>query len=96
MFGHVAAGATLVIPEVARELYNLTGKVPASQMQTYNETARFVFDDDKIQFRSSWRDDNLHARDWSRSVATAAVPVNASNFVVFIADVVDLGTDATR
>jgi hypothetical protein len=69
---YVAAGAMLVVPEVARELYNLTGRV--TSMATYTDDEPFEFKDGSIEFRSFWREENPHARDWSFSVATRANP----------------------
>ena len=90
----VEAGATLVVPEIATALYNFTGKI--SQMVTYNEDEPFILKDSKVQFRSFWKDENPHARDWTFSVAGAADPSSPDQFVVFNADVVNPGTDATK
>lgn len=91
---YVEAGATLVIPEVAAALYNFTGGV--SQMATYSNSEPFVKKDSKVQFRSFWQDENPHARDWSFSVAATAKPSEPDQFVVYNADVVNPGTDATK
>jgi hypothetical protein len=91
---YVAAGATLVIPDIAVGLYNSTGGIP--QMETYNENSPFVKRDSKIQFRSFWKDENPHARDWTFGVASAADPKRGDEFVVYNADVVNPGTDARR
>ena len=93
---YVAAGAILVVPEVARELYNLTDKVPLTQMLTYNETNPFQFRDGHVQFHSFWRASSPHAQDWSFSVATKARPTTDEHFVLFNADVVSPGSDAAR
>ena len=45
---YVAAGATLVVPEVARELYNFTGKV--GKMETYTDLESFVLKDESVEF----------------------------------------------
>ena len=92
--GQVAAGATLVVPEIAKDLYNLTGKV--SSMETYTDDAPFVLKDANIQFRSFWKDENPHARDWTFGVATRANPTDDKDFVVFNADVVNPGDDAMK
>lgn len=93
---YVAAGGILVVPEIASSLYNLTGKVPSSQLETYTDQQPFVFKDRMIEFRSFWKDSNPHARDWTFSVATRASPTGDDEFALFNADVVNPGTDATR
>ena len=91
---YVAAGATLVVPEIAKDLYNLTGKV--TSMETYTDDASFVLKDDNVQYRSFWKDENPHARDWTFGVATRANPTDEADFVVFNADVVNPGDDALK
>ena len=91
---YVAAGATLIVPQVAKDLYNLTGKV--TSMETYTNESPFVLKDSNVQFRSFWKDENPNARDWSFSVATRATPTNDADFVVFNADVVNPGSDALK
>lgn len=88
---YMAAGATLVIPEVAKALYNFTGQV--SKMQTYTDDSPFVVADDKVQFRSFWKAENPHAEDWTFGVATRAEPTNSTEFVIFNADVISPGND---
>lgn len=78
---YVAAGATLVVPEVARDLYNMTGSV--ASMETYTDGEPFEFKDSSVEFRSFWRDENPHARDWSFSVATRADPSDDDDFVSY-------------
>jgi hypothetical protein len=90
----LAAGATLVIPEIAAGLYNFTGNI--ARMVTYNEGNPFVKKDSKVQFRSFWKDENPHARDWSYGVAAPVNPTGDSDFVVLNADVISPGTDATK
>ena len=70
---YVAAGAKLVIPEVAKEFYSY---VNAGDIQviTFNETAPFVLKDKNVQFRSMWHDEAPHARDWTYAVASKACP----------------------
>ena len=91
---YVAAGATLVIPEIALELYNFTGSLSA--VETYTAEQPFVVKDDKVEFRSFWKVENPHAVDWTFGIANAADTSVDSDFVVFNADVISPGTDATR
>lgn len=83
---YAAAGATLVIPTVAKDYYSKVngGNV---KVQLYTEQSPFVLRDGNVQFRSFWRDDNPHARDWSYSVATRACPQKNDTVVAHIADV---------
>lgn len=83
---YVAAGAVLVVPEVAKKFYSEVngGNV---KFETYNETDPFILKDDTVQFRSAWREENPHARDWSYGIATSACPSDSEGVVAFIADV---------
>lgn len=78
---YVEAGATLVIPEVAKELYNFTGKV--ERMVAYTDVEPFEFKDGSVEFRSFWKEENPHARDWNFGVATKANPSDVDGFVRF-------------
>ena len=91
---YVSAGATLVVPEIAKDLYNLTGKI--SKLETYTDGQPFVLKDSKVEFRSFWKDENPHARDWTYGVATKAEPTDTDRFVIFSADVINPGTDARK
>lgn len=89
---YIDAGATLVVPEIAAELYNLTGKV--ASMITYTEERPFVWKDSNVEFRSYWKEGNPHARDWSFGVAASVDPSHDEDFAIFCADVIIPGTDA--
>ena len=91
---YLAAGATLVVPEVAQELYNITGN--ASQIQVYTNADPFVLKDNNVQFRSFWRDENPHAKDWISGIATKTNPGSDDGFIVFNADVIRPGTSARK
>ncbi|KAL7893259.1 hypothetical protein HDV64DRAFT_272781 [Trichoderma sp. TUCIM 5745] len=84
----LAAGATLVIPEVAKPLYaNVNGG--KFKTITYNESNPFVLKDRKVQFASFWHPRAAHAEDWVFSVAAPACWTYASSeFALFNADVV--------
>ncbi|EHK50143.1 hypothetical protein TRIATDRAFT_164945, partial [Trichoderma atroviride IMI 206040] len=84
----LAAGATLVIPEVAKPLYaNVNGG--KFKTITYNEEKPFVLKDRKVQFASFWHPRAAHAEDWVFSVAAPACWTDASSeFALFNADVV--------
>ena len=86
----VAAGAKLVVPEIAKEYYH---KVNGGDVQfmTYTEEQPFVLSDGNVQFRSFWRGENLHAADWSYGIATAACPTDETEVVAYVADVVNPG-----
>ncbi len=88
---YLAAGATLGIPEVAKDLYNFTGTV--SSMATYSEDSPFVMKDKTVEFRSFWKKGNPHAEDWSFGVATRVDSSNSGDAVVFVADVINPGAD---
>jgi hypothetical protein len=83
---YVAAGAVLVVPEVARTFYSAVNGGNVTFV-TYNESTPFVLKDADIQFRSMWRDENPHARDWTYSIAASACPGEDDGVVAFNADV---------
>lgn len=86
---YLAAGAKLVIPEVARDYYKKVnnGKF---DVVTYSQEKPFLKKDKNVQFMSFWRDENPHARDWVYSVAGPACSnFNKSEVVVFNADVIN-------
>ena len=87
---YIAAGAQLVVPEVAKTYY---ANVDSGNVEfiTYNDSQPFLLDDGNVQFRSFWRDENPHAVDWSYGLATASCPGNDTGTVVFVADVVNPG-----
>lgn len=91
---YLDAGATLVIPDVAKNFYNQSGRAICTE--TYNEHSAFVFRDDEIEFRSFWRPNNPHAEDWTFAVATKANADDDTHFVLYNADVVNPGTEALR
>ncbi|KAL1849686.1 hypothetical protein Daus18300_013187 [Diaporthe australafricana] len=91
---YVRAGATLVVPEVAKDFYNQTGE--QLKIALYNAENPFVFRDEEIEFCSFWKDNNPHAEDWSYAVATKAQPADGDVFALFNADVVNPGTEALR
>ncbi|KAI9664131.1 MAG: hypothetical protein M1821_007622 [Bathelium mastoideum] len=88
---YVAAGATLVVPEVAKEYYR---NVNGGQVEflTYTQEQPFVLDDGNVQFRSFWREESPHAADWSYGLATTSCPTNDTGVVLFVADVVNPGS----
>jgi len=90
---YVRMGAKLVVPEVARDFY---GKVNNGNVEivTYNQTHPFVVRDENVQFRSVWKDEAPHARDWSYGIATAACPGKGDDVVVFNADVWSPGAES--
>ncbi|ETR97499.1 hypothetical protein M419DRAFT_91426 [Trichoderma reesei RUT C-30] len=83
---YVKAGATLVVPDVAKRFYSSINNGHV-KFATYNESNPFVLKDENIQFRSLWRDENPHARDWSYGIATSACPAEDEAVVAFVADV---------
>ncbi|KAF2233669.1 hypothetical protein EV356DRAFT_447860 [Viridothelium virens] len=88
---YVAAGAKLVVPEIARAYYT---NVNGGQVEfvTYTQEQPFILDDGNVQFRSFWREENPHAVDWSYGIATSSCPKNGTGVVVYVADVVDPGS----
>ena len=87
---YVAAGAKLVVPDIAKDYYENVNDGQVDFL-TYTEEQPFALNDGKVQFRSFWREENPHAVDWSYSVATAACPANDTGVVVYVADVVSPG-----
>lgn len=83
---YVAAGAVLVVPEVAKDFYSEVNRGNV-KFATYNETDPFILKDNIVQFRSAWREENPHARDWSYGIATSACPSDNEEIAAFIADV---------
>lgn len=86
---YLAAGAKLVVPEIAKDHYKTlnNGKF---DVITYTQGKPFVKKDKNVQFMSFWRDENPHARDWVYSVAGPACSgFNKSEVVVFNADVIN-------
>ncbi|KAJ0107190.1 uncharacterized protein J7T55_007560 [Diaporthe amygdali] len=91
---YVGAGATLVVPKVAKDFYNQTGQ--QLKIALYDAENPFVLRDDEVEFRSFWKENNPHAEDWSFAVATRAQPKDGDVFALFNADVVNPGTEALR
>lgn len=99
---YLAAGAVLIIPEVAKDFYSRVNGGNFSVI-TYNQEKPFHLDDGVVQFTSFWHDENPHAKDWTYAIAgpskTLACDFNhtstqisdGSEFVVFNADVVSPG-----
>lgn len=86
---YLAAGAKLVIPEIAKDFYS---KVNDGKFETitYTDKQPFVKEDKNVRFASFWRPDNSHARDWTYAVAAPACSrFNASEVVIFNADVIN-------
>ena len=87
---YVAAGATLVVPEMAKQYYaNVNGR--NVNFTTYNQYQPFILSDGKVQFRSFWHEEAPHAADWTYALATAACPTNDTGVALYVADVVDPG-----
>ena len=85
---YVAAGAILVVPEIARRYYaNVNGG--HINMTTYTQSQPFILNDDKVQFRSFWYEEDPHAADWTYGLATAACPYDDAGVALYVADVVD-------
>ena len=87
---YVAADATIIVPEIARDFYARIngGKV---NFTTYTDNEPFRMSDGTVQFSSFWAKGNPHAEDWSFGVASPACPRDDSEFVMFLADVVSPG-----
>lgn len=87
---YVATGATLVIPEMAKQYYaNVNGR--DVNFTTYNQDQPFILSDGKVQFRSFWHEGAPHAADWTYALATTACPTNDTGVALYVADVVDPG-----
>jgi hypothetical protein len=71
--GSVCQKCHIYIPEIAKEYYKDADN-GQTEFITYSEALPFTLRDEHIQFRSFWRDENPHARDWSY----AAVSQNCS------------------
>ena len=56
----------------------------------------FVYKDDKIQAWFMWREEAVHASDWSYTMVTKNCPSDDDNMVVFNADAWSPGTNAIR
>ena len=89
---YVAAGAMVVVPEVAVEHYCKVNN-GSIQFKTYSEHEPFVVRDKNVQFRAVWHDEAPHARDWMYAVVSNACPEKGDPVVVFNADVWSPGTD---
>lgn len=86
---YLAAGAKLVIPEIARGYYEKVNN-GSFGVEVYSQDEPFIKKDKNVQFMSFWRDENPHARDWVYSVAGPACgQFNKSEVVVFNADVIN-------
>ncbi|KAI8624186.1 hypothetical protein F5Y19DRAFT_491630 [Xylariaceae sp. FL1651] len=92
---YIAAGASLVIPEIARDYYSQVNGGDVTII-TFNETHPFILKDDAVQFRAMYHDEPPHAKDWTYSIATTACPKADDGIVVFNADVWSPGTDGLR
>jgi len=90
---YAKVGVKLVVPEVARDFYSKVNNGDV-EIVTYNQTHPFVVKDKNVQFRSVWRDEAPHARDWSYGIATAACPGKEDDVVVFNGDVWSPGAES--
>ena len=87
---YVAAGASLVVPEMAKQYYaNVNGG--DVNFTTYTQSQPFIYSDGKVQFRSFWHEAASHAADWTFALATAACPTNDTGVALYVTDVVDPG-----
>ena len=93
---YLAAGATLVRPEIASDFYQHVN-YGEFNVTTYTQEEPFALKDSKIQFSSFWQDANPHARDWSFAVASP-ICFNATespNVAILNADVISPQRDKT-
>ncbi|KAM6485397.1 hypothetical protein HDV62DRAFT_404146 [Trichoderma sp. SZMC 28011] len=86
---YLAAGAKLVIPEIAKDYYkNVNGG--KFQTITYDDEHPFIKQDKNVQFLSFWKNENPHASDWTwAAAAPACSKFNNSEVVVIDADIVN-------
>jgi hypothetical protein len=66
---------------------------------TYSERSEekpFVYKDKNIQAWFNWKQEAVHAADWSYAMITSACPDEDSGVAVFNADAWSPGTNATR
>lgn len=90
---YLAAGATLVIPEVAKHFYeNVNGG--HFKVATYGKDKPFVLEDKQTRFESFWHEDSSHARDWTYTTAYTKCRGDKNDFVVYNVDVVNPGPGA--
>lgn len=89
---YLADGATLVVPDVAKQFYkDINGG--HFKTVTYGKDKPFVLEDGQTRFESFWHEDSSHARDWT--YATAYPKCGGSDdFVVYNVDVVNPGPGA--
>ncbi|KAF9776610.1 hypothetical protein IL306_005184 [Fusarium sp. DS 682] len=85
---YVAAGAKLVIPEMAVEYWS---RVPGAEFITFNQTHPYVHRDNKIQAWFNWADQAPHAADWTYVMVTERCPNPDSDIFVFEADTWEAG-----
>lgn len=81
---YVAAGAKMVVPEVARDYWS---HIPNVELVTFDDHTPFTMADDNVQVRAIWRPNAPHAEDWSWLVVTKACPSEEDQMVIFEADV---------
>ena len=86
---YVAAGAKVVVPEVAKRFYEAVNN-GSVEILTFTEEKPFTLRDGNVQFRSMWKEESPHARDWTYNVAMKDCPSSKHNdtAMVFIADVI--------
>ena len=87
----LAAGAKLVVPEIAKTYYS---KVNSGRFETitYSAGRPFIKKDKDIQFMSFWQGESPHASDWVYAVVGPVCGdpgYNKSEVVVFNADIVN-------
>lgn len=93
----LAAGAILVVPEVAKSFYQSVNN-GNFKMTTYSKDRPFVKQDSNVIFQSFWHEDSSHSHDWTYATIAPRCK-NGSNkrsedFVVYNVDVVNPGPGA--
>lgn len=90
---YVAAGAKLIIPEMAVKYWS---SIPGVQLVTFNDTHPYVHTDSKIQAWFLWQPQAAHASDWSYSFISSREPSANSSVAIFEADVWQAGMPAEQ
>ena len=91
---YAAAGAKLIVPDIARRFYE-TANNGSVDIVTFTEDHPFLLRDRNVQFRSMWKDEGPHARDWTYNVAMRGCLTSEKNdtAVFYIVDVISPGTE---
>ncbi|KAF2095496.1 metallo-beta-lactamase superfamily protein [Rhizodiscina lignyota] len=90
---YVKLGAKLIIPEMATRYWS---SIPGAEFVIFTEERPYVHKDRNMQAWFMWREEAVHASDWSYMMVTSTCPDKNDGVAVFNADAWSPGTDAIQ